>query len=338
MLAVETCGPMTSLQDRGRMGWQRFGVSRSGAMDGLALAEANALVGNPPREAALEFTLLGGEFRAVDGSVRVALAGASMRVSLDGAPLPPGRSAVLAPGRSLTIGPAAAGVFGYLAVAGGFDVPLALGSVSLHPRAGLGGLQGRPLRGGDCLPLRLGEPPGPDLRLAPAGLEPEAGVRVVLGPQDDYFGEEAIAAFLGTTWTVSPEADRMGYRLAGPALAHAQGYNIVSDGIVAGSVQVPGSGVPIVMMADHQTTGGYPKIATVISADLRIVAQRPPGAALRFRAVSVADAQAAARDRARLIASLPDRVGPAEASLPGVEELLALNLAGAAADAFAPEP
>jgi biotin-dependent carboxylase-like uncharacterized protein len=329
---------MTSLQDTGRTGWQRFGVSRSGAMDRLALAEANALVGNPPGEAALELTLLGGVFQAVDGPVRVALAGASMRASLGGAPLPPGRSAVLAPGGSLAIGPATAGVFGYLAVAGGFDVAPALGSLSLQPRAGLGGLGGRALRAGDRLPLRSQDPQGPDRRLTPARLEADAPVRVVLGPQDDYFANDAVAAFLAATWTVSAEADRMGYRLAGPVLPHARGYNIVSDGIVAGSVQVPGSGLPIVMMADHQTTGGYPKIATVISADLRILAQRPPGGAVRFRAVSVSDAQAAARDRARLVASLAGRAVRAEVSLPGVEDLLALNLAGAAADALAPEP
>lgn len=326
---------MTSLQDLGRVGQARFGISRSGAMDRLALAEANALVGNPPGMAAIELLLFGGEFGIEGGSARIAVAGAAMAVSINGEPVRPATSATIREGDTVRIGAAPAGVFAYLAVSGGFAVALALGSLSLQPRAGIGGLDGRPLRAGDHVPLERDEAPvGAEAELAPTRLDPEAPVRVVLGPQDDHFPPESIAAFLSTTYEVSAEADRMGYRLQGPKIAHLKGFNIVSDGLVAGSVQVPGSGVPIVMMADHQTTGGYPKIATVISADLRILAQRRQGAAVRFEAVGIAEAQAIACARAEEVADLPARLRPAAAGLPGVEALLGLNLAGDATDAF----
>jgi allophanate hydrolase subunit 2 len=159
----------------------------------------------------------------------------------------------------------------------------------------------------------------------------------VLGPQDDYFSPAGLESFSEAAYAVTQEADRMGYRLSGPRIEHAKGYNIVSDGIVSGSVQVPGSGEPIVMMADRQTTGGYPKIATVISSDLRVVAQRRPGDAIRFRIVGIEEAQRIARARAGDIASLSARAMPADGGLPSLEELLALNLAGSAVDALAPE-
>ncbi len=334
-LVVKACGPMTTLQDAGRIGAARLGLSRSGAMDRLALAEANALVGNGPGEGAIELMLAGATFVAEDGPVRLAVAGAAMPVSRDGAAIAPATSFVLPQGGAVTIGPAAAGIFAYLAIAGGLAVEPALGSVSLQPRAAIGGLDGRPLRAGDRLPLKAETvSAGPDLSLDPWKPDPAAPIRVVLGPQDDHFPPEAIAAFLSNAYAISDEADRMGYRLTGAPIAHLHGYNIVSDGLVGGSIQVPGSGVPIVLMADHQTTGGYPKIATVISADLGALAQRRVGAAVRFEAVDVATAQRVARDRAGRIAALPSRLRRAR-DLPDVEELLGLNLAGAAIDALA---
>ncbi len=327
---------MTSLQDVGRIGSGRHGISRSGAMDRLALAAANALVGNPPGEGAIELMLAGAAFEAVDGPVRLALAGAAMAVTVDGAPVPASTSILVPEGGRITIGPATAGIFGYLAVGGGLDVPPQLGSVSLQPRAGIGGIDGRALRPGDRLPVRTGAAAAEgDNSLPPVPLDPEAPIRVVLGPQDDLFPADAVEAFLRNPYTVSGEADRMGYRLAGEPIAHLRGFNIVSDGLVQGSVQVPGSGLPIVMMADHQTTGGYPKIATVISADLRVLAQRRFGAQVQFEAVDVATAQSIARERAAEIASLRERVQLVRGGLPGVEELLGLNLAGAATDALA---
>lgn len=336
VLRVRNPGPMTSLQDSGRFGSQRLGISRSGAMDRHALAHANTLVGNPPDCGAMEFTLSGGRFTAEGGSMRLALAGAAMSVVLDGEPVGADRSFTLSDGQSVTVGGASAGVFAYLAAAGGFAVAPVLGSVSLQSRASLGGLDGRVLREGDTLPLHAPDAPsGPDVTL-PFAPDPAAPIRVVLGPQADYFDERAIAAFGSATYTVSAEADRMGFRLAGTPIEHLRGFNIVSDGLVAGSIQVPGSGLPIVLMADHQTTGGYPKIATVISADLGVLAQRRSGDPVRFAIIGVEEAQAVARQRAAEIADLPGRLVPVRSGLPSVEELLGLNLAGAAADAFAP--
>lgn len=274
-------------------------------MDGLALAAANALVGNPLNAAAIEFMLLGGAFTVEGPSARVAVAGAPCTVRLDREPVGAVRSVTLKAGQTLTVGTVKAGVYAYLAVAGGVGVEPQLGSVSLHARAGIGSLAGRPLRAGDQLPLKLSEAPRRDeLGLDPLALDPDAAVRVVLGPQDDHFTPGGIATFLSATYRVTPQADRMGYRLTGPAIEHAHGYNIVSDGVVAGSVQVPGSGEPIVMMADRQTTGGYPKIATVISSDLRIMAHRRPGSPVRFQAIAVEEAQRLARERAQFLNAL----------------------------------
>lgn len=335
-LVVKTCGPMTSLQDAGRFGYQRYGVSSSGAMDRLALGVANALVGNPPGAGAVEFMLMGGALSVEGGSARVAVAGAPCAAAVDGARAASGVSLTLRPGQTLSLGAAERGVFFYLAVAGGLAAPPALGSVSLQPRAGIGGLDGRALRSGDRLALLLEDaPPGPELALDPAPIETDAVARVVLGPQDDYFSADGIATLLSSRYTVSREADRMGYRLTGPKIEHSRGFNIVSDGIAGGSVQVPGSGEPIVTMADRQTTGGYPKIATVISADLRAVAQRRTGESVRFQAVGIDEAQRIARERADALAGLTTRARPVRGGLPGNEELLALNLAGAAVDALA---
>jgi biotin-dependent carboxylase-like uncharacterized protein len=339
VLVVRDCAPMTCLQDGGRTGSQRFGVSKSGAMDRLALAHANALAGNPPGAGAIEMMLTGGTFAIEEGQARIAVAGAPMAVTLNGEPLPVGRSATLGPGDVLAVGPAREGLFAYLSVAGGFAVAPDLGSVSLQPRAAIGGFGGRPFRPGDRVPLAADAPPaGPETALAAPPFAFDAPIRVVLGPQDDFFDADAIAAFLSNTYAVSGEADRMGFRLLGPAIAHLKGFNIVSDGIASGSIQVPGSGVPIVMLADHQTTGGYPKIATIVSADIRLLAQRRPGAPVRFAAVDMAAAQRAARERADEIARLPAALRPAGTGLPDVATLLGLNLAGAAIDAFAPEP
>lgn len=335
-LVVRACGPMTSIQDAGRFGWQRYGVSSSGAMDRLALAFANALVSNAPGAGALEFMLMGGSFEIEGGTARIAVAGAPCAIAVDGQPARAMTSLTLRPGQTLSVGPAQAGVYVYMAVAGGFALPLELGSLSLQPRAGIGGIEGRALRSGDHLPLALADAPrSPELALDTVPIDADASIRVVLGPQDDYFSKEGIETFLSSAYTVSREADRMGYRLAGPRIAHARGFNIVSDGIVTGSIQVPGAGEPIVMMADRQTTGGYPKLATVISPDLRLVSQRRSGEAIRFAAVGIEEAQAIARERAELVRLLPAEARPVRGGLPPSEDLLALNLAGSAIDALA---
>jgi biotin-dependent carboxylase-like uncharacterized protein len=335
-LLVKACGPMTSLQDRGRLGYQRFGVSPSGAMDLGALAIANALVGNPPETGAVEFMNLGGAFTCT-GDVRLALAGAGCTLSIDGAAVPPFTAVLLKEGQTAQVGHARTGTFAYLAVAGGFDVTPQLGSVSLHLRSHLGGLAGEPLKAGDQLPCHADRQDG-ELMQLPGGVPDENGpIRVMLGPQDDYFSDEAIRTFLESAFTVSPQADRMGFQLTGPQIEHAKGFNIVSDGIVDGHIQVPGSGQPIVLMRDRQTAGGYPKIATIISADLGRFAQLRPGSTLHFKAVSRDEAVAAAQGFKDWIASLPSSLAPVRPTLT-TEYLMSRNLIGGVVDALTPKP
>jgi biotin-dependent carboxylase-like uncharacterized protein len=324
-----------SLQDCGRRGFLRFGLSASGPMDPLAFAAANRLVGNPADAAALELGLAAASLRVEGGAVHLALAGAPSGLRLDGEPLAAHRSFVLREGSALTVERPREGVFAYLAAAGGFPVRSVMGSRALHQRAALGGLDGRPCREGDRLPLAAPASYEADHSLDPIPLEREAPIRVVLGPQDDLFSQAGLATFLAETFTVSNRADRMGYQLDGPEIAHgAGGFNIVSDATVSGSVQVPGSGRPIVLLADRQTTGGYPKIASVISADLRRIAQRRPGEPVRFAAVDLATATRLAREAAARIAALGTRLRPVEGE---AERLMAANLAGAAVDALRAE-
>lgn len=334
-LRVLHCGGAVSLQDGGRRGYQRYGLSASGPMDRLAMAAANVLVGNPADAPVIELGLGGARFRIEGASARLALAGATCPVRADGAPVAMHASFSLTDGSELAVAPPRDGAFAYLAVRGGFAVPLVLGSASLHLRAGLGGLDGQLLRGGDCLALaEPGIPPTADCALDPVRLDRDESIRIVLGPQADHFTESGIATLLGETFRVTHRADRMGYQLDGPCIAHAeQGYNIISDGTVAGAIQVPGSGRPIVLMADRQTTGGYPKIATIVSADLRRIAQRRPGDAVRFEAVSLDAAVTLARRQATELSGLADTlraVSPAEYG-----SLLAANVAGHAVDALA---
>ena len=335
-LSVKKTSGAVSLQDGGRTGFQRYGLSGSGPMDRLAMAAANALVGNPPDAPAVEFGLGGGRFLVEAGCGRFAVAGALCGIRLDGAPLAGHCSFHLAEGADLILDPPREGIFVYLAVAGGFCGTPILGSVSLHQRAGLGGIAGRGFQASDTIDWAGGTDSG-DVTLDAVPIGDDDPIRVVLGPQADRFTQDGLATLLNAAFTVSHRADRMGYQLDGPAIAHGPGgYNIVSDATVAGSVQVPGSGRPIVLMADRQTTGGYPKIATVVSADLRRLAQRRPGAIVRFAAVDLDTARDLARRRAAAIADLPARLR----RLSGIdaERLMQANLAGQAVDALAAEP
>jgi biotin-dependent carboxylase-like uncharacterized protein len=187
----------------------------------------------------------------------------------------------------------------YLAIEGGIDIPLVLGSQSTYTRGAIGGIEGRRLQKNDMVPLNRSDAESREERALgePLDLALEHAVRVVLGPQADYFTERGIETFLSSTFTVSPQADRMGFRLDGPVIEHAKGYNIVSDGVVSGSIQVPGTGRPIILMADNQTAGGYPKIATVISADVPMVGRRRPGRSVRFTAVEVGEAERLRREQ-----------------------------------------
>jgi biotin-dependent carboxylase-like uncharacterized protein len=315
-LRVLAPGLMTTLQDLGRRGYQHLGIPVSGALDAVGLCAANALVGNAPGTGALEIAYRGPTLAVEADSVRVAFAGGAAAVEIlsgDGARrgtrVPPCQSVRLSSGEVLRVGALTGSAVGYLAVEGGFDAPHVLGSQSTYARAGLGGFQGRPLRAHDLLPLKLAQAGAREESMLPAlDLAPPRRVRVVLGPQDDAFTEQGKRTLLAGNFTVSAASDRMGMRLVGPTLEHSDGYNIVSDGIAPGSIQVPGSGLPIILLADRQTTGGYPKIATVISADLPALGRLAPGAQLAFAAVSIAEAEAAHRRQAASLAALPKQV------------------------------
>jgi biotin-dependent carboxylase-like uncharacterized protein len=332
-LVVEQAGPATSVQDAGRFGTLRFGLSSAGAMDRLALAAANVLVGQPADAAAIEIGPLATRFLVRGGPIRVALAGAERETAAGGRRVALGHTIRLDPGDTLALRPARGGVYTYLAVEGGIVGKPVYGSLSVHARAGLGSPIPRPLLAGDALPVgSAADTPGERrLTLPPADQGP---IRVVLGPQDDYFSADQIAAFLDAEWRVAPASDRMGYRLDGPPIAAARGHNIVSDGIANGQIQIPGSGQPLVLLADRGTTGGYPKIACIMTADLGRFAQTPPGAKLRFAAVGVDAARALAIEWRATVDGLAARIRQVAGSDSSSEALLAANLAGSAVNAL----
>lgn len=286
MIEVLSAGPLLSVQDAGRRGLRHLGISGAGPIDADAMALANALCGNDPGAAALEFAGPAGRFRA-DRALRFAVVGGSCDIRIDGRPVAAGESHRLAPGEVLQLGAPAGVTWGYLAVSGGIATVPVLGARATHLRSGLGGHEGRALRAGDRLPLGP-EVDGPCLRPAaplPAA-DPGAPIRLILGPQAERFAPEILARLTAEPFTVTPQRDRMAMVLGGPALPAAGGHDIVSDGTVPGSVQVPGSGRALVLLAESQTTGGYPKIATIAAADLARLAQMPVGAALRFEAIT----------------------------------------------------
>jgi biotin-dependent carboxylase-like uncharacterized protein len=337
-LTVLWCGPGTTIQDHGRFGWQRFGVGPAGAMDRVGLAMANALVGNGPGAAGIEMALAGARFRVEHGTARIAVAGADQPLKIDGVGIAPLTAVSVNAGQIIEIGTARAGQFGYFAVAGGLAVKPQLGSMACHTRADLGGIDGRALREGDHLPLQIEAPVGEELSAA-SPITPASGpIRVILGPQDDYFSAEGIATLLSAPYTVTPQADRMGIRLSGAKIEHGpKGYNIVSDGIVTGSIQVPGMGEPLILLADRQTTGGYPKIATVISADLGRLAQMQPGSVMHFQAVRRDEALTALRAQLAALDAFRLSLRPARRVLADSAELLALNLVDGWIDASSPD-
>jgi biotin-dependent carboxylase-like uncharacterized protein len=330
-LVISAIGPASSVQDGGRHGAQRYGLTPSGAMDPLALATANSLVGNAPFAAAIEIGPFGAAFTAREGAVRVALTGASRNADISGRAVAVGTSMTLADGETLTLGFARSGAFSYLAIEGGIPGEPMFGSLAVNARAGLGSPYPRPLQAGD--ELQVAPASGAAERRIDLPAVAEASIRVVMGPQDDEFDEDARQLFLDNEWKISATSDRMGYRLEGPVIKHLHGHNIVSDGTVNGSIQVPGNGAPIVLMPDRGTSGGYPKIATVISADLGRFAQTPAGRAFRFKAISMAEAQAEARKFAGLLRALPDRIRPIENFELNIEALQNANVAGAAVSA-----
>lgn len=294
VLEVVEPGLLTTVQDLGRPGYQRYGVPVAGAADAVALRAANALVGNPAGAAALECTVQGPTLRFSSATL-VAVAGADLGALVRRADLgewrpPPWSSFLMRPGNVLSFEGRRDGARAYISLGGGVDVEPVLGSRSTYLTAGLGGLDGRPLRAGDELAVcaRDGVPTfgRAGQRLQRPRLAAPSVVRIVWGPQDDYFTEDARRTLVSEEYRVGSDADRMGCRLDGAVLEHSDAKEIISDGNALGSIQVPPNGLPIVMLADRATTGGYPKIATVVSSDIWRLAQLVPGDALRFEVSS----------------------------------------------------
>lgn len=288
-------GLQTTVQDLGRWGFQSQGVPVAGPMDPFSHRLANALLGNPRTAATLEIALVGPELEFDDERV-VAVTGAEFALTLDEAVVPHGQPFLVAARSRLRFGPRTRGARAYLAVDGGFDVPLVLASRATHVSSGMGGWQGRALRHGDRLPLGLpNHRARARRRPVPAIVQTGAStvVRILPGPERDRFADAALDALQSGPYTIDGDSDRMGFRLSGPWLEHSRGADTISDATPLGSLQVPGSGQPVLLMADRQTTGGYPKIATVISADIGVAGQAGPGDSLRFTVCTPADALAA---------------------------------------------
>ncbi len=309
LVRVIARGALSLVQDRGRHGYQRYGVSVSGATDQEALLLGNRLLGNSPDAAALEVTVGGAEFEFLHDAV-VAVTGADLSATIGDDPVPMWQSFFACEGLRLRFAMPARGIRAYLCVGGGIATEPVLGSRATHAASHLGGLSGGRLESGDELPAgetSTGSTPGLSL---PVGLRPEypesLTVHVIPGPQNDVFAGAGTATLFGSQYIVTDRSDRQGLRLDGPVIESKTGrYDIVSDAVVAGSVQVPGDGKPIILMADRQTTGGYAKIGVVASVDLPALAQASPGVQVRFVRWTVAEAQKAARARMTALIRTP---------------------------------
>jgi len=304
-------GMLSQLQDRGRYGYQQYGVIVSGAMDSLAHQAASLLVGNDG-EATLEMTMLGPTLHFEEEAL-IAICGGDLQARIGDEPLPMWRPIVVPEDSTLVFGTAQVGCRAYLAVAGGFDVPQVMGSYATYARAGIGGYDGRALRAGDRLackpPSAVGARMLERLRATADGAAPFTAarwslsremipayvehpvIRITAGPQLSLLGEESQRALLTETYRISPQSDRMGYRLEGVPLRLTAPLEMLSEPVAFGTVQVPPDGQPIVLMADRQTTGGYPKAAQVVSADLPLLAQARAGSEISFRMVDLQEAQ-----------------------------------------------
>ena len=340
-LRILSPGPLTSVQDLGRPGHQRLGVPAGGALDPVALRAGNALAGNAPDVGALECVGVGPTLIVEAESVRLAVVGGGApvwrRANADEAretPVEPGVSFTLLRGERLRVGTLTRGATAYIAVEGGFDIAPVLGSVSTYVRGEIGGFEGRPLRAGDRVPLaQPAATPRREREMTLDFLAPVDTLRVVEGPQADFFEAEQIEAFHAARYRIGAQWSRMGARLEGPALPPARGFNIVSDAIVRGSIQIPGGGQPIVLMSEHQTTGGYPKIATVISADLHLLGRLGPGDSVRFRRVTMEEAAAARALLTAELEALPSRTREAQEAADPFERLFDVNLISGVFDA-----
>ena len=309
MLELLAPALLTTIQDAGRAGWQAYGVPRSGPMDALALHAATRLAGNPPDAAALELGLGGASLYAHQNCL-LALAGPGFSLNAYGWRFGSWTSVYVRAGTFVEIEKAGDGNWGILAVHGGIHTPPALGSRATTLKSTLAGTPARPLAPGDLLPI--GPACAEIFALAGRKINPplaydlNPSIRVIPGPQKDWFSPEAIVAFYNSTYRISPASDRTGYRLEGPPLTRREGRELLSEGMARGCIQIPADGLPIVTQADCPTTGGYPKIASVIAADQPILAQTPIASGeIRFVETTVEQAQAAYRD---LIANLDKQI------------------------------
>jgi antagonist of KipI len=304
-IQVQSPGLLTTVQDLGREGFGPMGVSPSGAADPIALRLGNQLVGNAEGAAALEMTLTGGTFLFPEGAI-VALTGSDFGATLDGVVVEPWTSIEARPGQTLSLGPTRAGARCYLCVQGGVSVTPFLGSASTHALIGLGGFEGRPLRRGDV--LQIGPSAGPFRKrsIAPKAaqhLSLRDVLRFTAGPQADWFPEESLRSFSGASYRVGEQSDRMGLRLEGAPMPRTPGRQMITESVSLGAIQVPPSGLPIILFVDQQTTGGYPKIGNVIAADLHRVGQLRPRDEIRFEQVTLETARSLLIEQEKALAS-----------------------------------
>ncbi|WP_419888086.1 biotin-dependent carboxyltransferase family protein [Neobacillus niacini] len=284
-------GLQTTVQDVGRFGFREFGVSISGAMDPFSLQMGNLLVGNDLEEAALEAPLIGPVLLALY-DVSIAICGGNLSPQINEQEIPLWKSIVIKKGQILSFGELKEGARTYISIAGGIHVPIVLNSKSTYLTGKFGGLEGRAIKKGDIL---YGNPftrrnRNLHTKLIPKYTNPIT-VRVIVGPHTEKFTSKGIETFLTKEYSVTTQSNRMGYQLTGPQIEHSGAADIISDAIPFGGIQVPASGQPIILMAEHQTTGGYSRIGTVISADIPLLAQAQPGTRIRFKQVSLQTAQ-----------------------------------------------
>lgn len=290
---VKKPGLLTTIQDQGRLGYQQYGIVAAGAMDSFSMKIANFLVGNNRNEAVLEVTVMGPKLEVLSDAV-IAICGGNLSPKLNGEEAPVWKSFAVSEGDKLEFGQPVDGARAYISVGGGFDIPVVMGSKSTYLKAGIGGFEGRALEKGDVLNKTEGIQ-GISGRALHYDVIPTYGkemeIRVVMGPHQQAFTEDAVETFLSSTYEVTPKSDRMGYRVTGPKIEHDTSADIISEAIPLGGIQVPANGEPIILMSDRQTTGGYTRIATVISSDIPSLAQAMPGTSIRFKEVSVEEAQ-----------------------------------------------
>ncbi len=304
-------GLLTTVQDLGRHGYQRYGVPVSGAMDQYAMRIGNILVGNDEGSAVLEITLLGPTLM-FSSKTRVAITGSDLGATVDGNPIGSWRSIDIPKGSTMSFRGGTSGVRGYLAISGGIDVPKTMGSRSTSIRESIGGYAGRPLGKGDRISTFGSLSNLPLITVSKQHQYDYSDiqqVRVILGPQEENFTKNGVETFLSESYKISNDSNRIGIRLVGPKISHKVSADIISDGTTFGSVQIPGDGMPIILMADRGTTGGYAKIATVITPDLWKVSQVHPGSSLTFKPVSVEKAIAIYRKRETEITDLKVLIG-----------------------------